>query len=342
MSSGSRGWFEREGLAVTSHAPPSRAGNFSDSKPSPDRPNSERAKVRPVLQAPGRQLESASRAYWEQQFGHDFSRVRIHTDEQAAEAANALHSRAFTVGHHIAFSRGSWAPRNQAGQSLIAHELSHVVQQETAYNADIEALSISSPEDPGERHAEIMSSSAELASGVSSQPMTRLSVMQIQRAPEDEEESEDDPSERSRQSRPRNAPSGTRPIDQSGLDRETIHGIKDAIGAGPKDWVGITPDGEIITTDSDGNAENHGHVSDYARQGSESIPRWVWGVIGFAAMVALIVLFATGVGEVGLILAGASAAVIFVVHAALRAAGRESQPVAAAEQEAESQESAQV
>lgn len=145
----------------------------------------------------------------------------------------------------------------------------------------------------------------------------------VQRQDDEEEGGGDDPADRRRQSRPRNAPSGTVPIDQSGLDRETVHKIKDGIGAGPRDWVGIAPGGRIVTTGPDGNAQDEGHVSDYARSGSEKLPRWVWGVIGFAAMIGLIVLFATGVGEVGLILAGAGALVVFLVKGALRAAGRD-------------------
>jgi hypothetical protein len=313
---------------MSDHSYLSRAAKSSDSKRSPGISMPERTKVARVLQAPGQQLDSASRAYWEPQFAHDFSRVRVHTDAQAAEAAEALNSRAFTVGRHITFSRGLWAPRTEVGQRLLAHELSHVVQQEAAHDANPEALSVSSTADPGERCAEDISSGVQPAWRVSSQPALRLNVVQIQRAPAGEHEGEDDPAARSRQSRPRNAPSGTRPIDESGLDRGTIHGIKDAIGAGPKDWVGVTPEGEVITTGADGDAENHGPVTDYARRGSENIPKWVWAVIGFAAMIALIVLFVTGVGEVGLILAGAGAAVLFVVRSALKAAGREPQPVA--------------
>jgi len=169
----------------------------------------------------------------------------------------------------------------------------------------------------------------------------RTSVPLQRQGDEDGHEGGDDPGERRRQSRPRNAPPGTRPIDQSGLDRETIHKIKDGIGAGPRDWVGVTPDGEIITTDGEGNAQDEGHVTDYARSGSENVPKWVWAVIGFVAMIGLVVLFATGVGEVGLILAGAGAFVIFVVRSALRAAGRDPGPVAENDQQnTEDQESA--
>lgn len=134
--------------------------------------------------------------------------------------------------------------------------------------------------------------------------------------------------DRSRQTRPRNPPPGTVPIDQTGLDRETIHKIKDGIGAGPQDWVGVAPDGHVITSDPDGNAVDNGHVSDFSSNGVETIPKWVWGLIGIAAAIGIIVLFATGVGEVGLILAGASAVVILAVKAALRAVGRDSSATA--------------
>lgn len=139
---------------------------------------------------------------------------------------------------------------------------------------------------------------------------------------DDGDREEQDPGERSRQSKPRNAPPGTRPIDQSGIDRETIHKIKDAVGAGPKDWVGITPEGNVITTDGDGNAEDHGHVSDYARNGAEGIPKWIWALLGIGAAIALIVLFATGVGELGLILAGVGAFAALIIKGALKAVGR--------------------
>jgi hypothetical protein len=147
--------------------------------------------------------------------------------------------------------------------------------------------------------------------------------LSVQRDPPRNDDDDEAPRDRSRRARPRNAPSGTVPIDQSGLDRETIHKIKDAIGAAPDTWVGVTPDGHIVTGDSDGNIEDHGHISDYARSGSESIPKWVWGLLAFAAVIALIVLFATGVGEVAVILAGAGVAVTAAVMAVLRAVGRD-------------------
>jgi RHS repeat-associated protein len=67
------------------------------------------------------------------------------------------------------------------------------------------------------------------------------------------------PSDKSRQSKPsRGVPPGTKPIDQNGKSRDWIHGTKQDVGAGPKDWVGVAPNGDIITTNPDGSAENHG------------------------------------------------------------------------------------
>ena len=71
-------------------------------------------------------------------------------------------------------------------------------------------------------------------------------------------QAEQKPPSKSRQSKPKNAPPGTRPIDQSPNGHEWIEGTKGAVGAGPADWVGVAPNGDIITTNPDGTAENHG------------------------------------------------------------------------------------
>jgi len=77
----------------------------------------------------GRPLPTSVRQFMEPRFGHDFSRVRIHTDGAAARSAAALHARAYTLGHDLVFGAGRYAPATDEGRRLLAHELVHVVQQ---------------------------------------------------------------------------------------------------------------------------------------------------------------------------------------------------------------------
>ena len=77
----------------------------------------------------GQPLPGSTRAFFEPRFGQDFSQVRLHTDVQAADAARAVNARAFTVGHDVVFGAGRYAPGTSEGGRLMAHELTHVVQQ---------------------------------------------------------------------------------------------------------------------------------------------------------------------------------------------------------------------
>jgi hypothetical protein len=86
--------------------------------------------VHDVLRSPGRPLDPAARTFMEPRFGHDFGRVRVHTDETAAESARAVSALAYTVGHDIVFAPGQYSPMTAQGRKLLAHELTHVTQQE--------------------------------------------------------------------------------------------------------------------------------------------------------------------------------------------------------------------
>lgn len=77
----------------------------------------------------GQPFPAPMRASLESHFGHNFSQVHIHTDARAAEAADALNARAFTTGQNIVFGKNQFAPGTRAGKKLLAHELTHVVQQ---------------------------------------------------------------------------------------------------------------------------------------------------------------------------------------------------------------------
>lgn len=82
-----------------------------------------------ALADPGWPMEPTLRASMERQFGSDFSRVRVHSNAEAERSARDVNARAYTVGRDIVFGAGQFAPHTLSGRRLIAHELSHVVQQ---------------------------------------------------------------------------------------------------------------------------------------------------------------------------------------------------------------------
>lgn len=77
----------------------------------------------------GAPLPESMRGFFEPRLGYDFGGVRVHADGEAAESARALHARAYTVGSNIVFGAGQYAPGTHEGKRLLAHELTHVVQQ---------------------------------------------------------------------------------------------------------------------------------------------------------------------------------------------------------------------
>lgn len=82
-----------------------------------------------ALATSGRPLDAGVRSFFESRFGHDFSRVRVHTDDAAAASVRA---HAFTVGERIVFAANQYRPTTHEGRRLLAHELTHVVQQSGA------------------------------------------------------------------------------------------------------------------------------------------------------------------------------------------------------------------
>jgi Domain of unknown function (DUF4157) len=85
-----------------------------------------------VLQTPGEPLGAPTRAFMEQHLGHDFSQVRVHADSRASDSARAVNATAYTVGKDIAFQAGQYRPETEIGKRLLAHELAHVVQQDSS------------------------------------------------------------------------------------------------------------------------------------------------------------------------------------------------------------------
>lgn len=77
----------------------------------------------------GRPLGAAAKSFMENQFGNDFSKVKIHTNEKAAQLNQQISARAFTVGNDIFFNKGEYRPNSNKGKHLLAHELTHTLQQ---------------------------------------------------------------------------------------------------------------------------------------------------------------------------------------------------------------------
>jgi hypothetical protein len=92
----------------------------------------------------------------EPRFGHDFSKVRVHTDSKAAESARAVNALAYAVGQDIVFGIGGYAPGTLGGRQILAHELTHTLQQshfQVRNRSDLQHLRIGTSDDAGEQEA---------------------------------------------------------------------------------------------------------------------------------------------------------------------------------------------
>jgi outer membrane protein OmpA-like peptidoglycan-associated protein len=98
------------------------SSSASASTDNPDHVNS-------VISSGGRPLDLQTRGFFEPRLGHGLGRVQVHTDERAAQAADALDAEAFSVGQDIVFGRDTYRLETAEGKRLLAHELAHVVQQ---------------------------------------------------------------------------------------------------------------------------------------------------------------------------------------------------------------------
>jgi phage-related protein len=118
-------------------------------------------------------LDERTRRSLEPRFGADFSGVRVHTDRQAAESAGALGARAYTMGRNIYFAGGEYAPSTAEGQHLLAHELTHTLQQPestpSAEGLSLAELNVSQPDDPLEVEAEAAATTVQLGQSVTVQ-----------------------------------------------------------------------------------------------------------------------------------------------------------------------------
>nr|WP_246546966.1 DUF4157 domain-containing protein [Ancylobacter defluvii] len=129
---------------------PARAGGVSS------RPN-ERAPaiVNEVLSSPGRPLDEPTRAHFEPRFNRDFAQVRIYCDHRAGLSARAINAVAYTSGSRIVFGTGRLSPQTAEGRRLLAHELAHVAQPDTADSSRAKNA-IAPADDPAEREASVL------------------------------------------------------------------------------------------------------------------------------------------------------------------------------------------
>lgn len=81
------------------------------------------------LNGGGQALPDEVRSFYEPRFGYDFSQVRVHTDTVAAKSAESINALAYTSGSNIVFNSGQYSPDTDGGRQLLAHELTHVMQQ---------------------------------------------------------------------------------------------------------------------------------------------------------------------------------------------------------------------
>ena len=86
--------------------------------------------VHDVIRSSGQSLDAGTRNLMERSFGHDFGGVQVHNDARAADSARSVNALAYTTGNHVVFGSGQYAPATRGGQKLIAHELTHVLQQQ--------------------------------------------------------------------------------------------------------------------------------------------------------------------------------------------------------------------
>ncbi|HEY2666807.1 MAG TPA: DUF4157 domain-containing protein [Actinomycetota bacterium] len=148
----------------------------------------------------GQALDTSTRSFMESRFGNDFGDVRVHTDARASDSAKAVQAHAYTVGNDIVFQSGNYTPETDAGRHMLAHELTHVVQQRSGPVSGTPApggIKISDPSDSyeqeAERHAGVVVSqpppaeAPAAASPAAPVQRTEEEARPVQRADDDEE-----------------------------------------------------------------------------------------------------------------------------------------------------------
>jgi len=139
----------------------------------------------------GSPLDRDTRGFMESRLGADFSDVRVHTDAKASESARSVQAHAYTVGTDVVFQSGQYTPESDSGKKMLAHELTHVVQQRSGPVAGTPApggIKISHPSDTFEQAAESSADRAMSSQGPATQSPATPAPASVQREGEEEEE----------------------------------------------------------------------------------------------------------------------------------------------------------
>lgn len=140
----------------------------------------------------GDALDDATRTDMEARLGHDFGDVRVHTDANATESARSVNAHAYTVGNDVVFQRDRYAPGTDEGREMLAHELTHVVQQRSGPVDGTPApggIRVSDPSDRFEREATSTAEQLRSEPTPTAAPQPAPATVQRQEEEQPEEES---------------------------------------------------------------------------------------------------------------------------------------------------------
>lgn len=165
-------------------------GGLLEQEPSP---------VHEVINSGGSALGAEVATEMSQRLGHDFSDVRVHTDSRAHDSAVAVNAQAYTVGNNVVFQRDKYDPASDSGKLMLAHELTHVVQQRSGPVDGTDAgggIRVSDPDDRFEREAaanaeSVMAQPVSAPAGGSSQNAHEGHDHSVQREAEDLDSEQD-------------------------------------------------------------------------------------------------------------------------------------------------------
>jgi hypothetical protein len=156
-----------------------------DDRPSP---------VKEVVGSGGDALDDATREDMEARLGHDFGDVRVHTDARATDSARSVNANAYTVGNDVVFQRDRYAPGSDEGRRMLAHELTHVIQQRSGPVDGTPAPGGIRVSDPADRFEQEAASRADqVVSGPVPVAAPGQSPAAVQRQPAEEEPAEEEP-----------------------------------------------------------------------------------------------------------------------------------------------------